>query len=135
MNKRKAMELLRMYLEGYVRDSFMFHTKFVDELNELIAKSSGCEKEIFSLLIKQLCFVKQLGENVHMANSNEILRHQLRSYYSLHIKGKGFNIRLLMAFKSKGRPLFLAAFDEKEGKKSTNYSKTVFVLETRYNEV
>lgn len=135
MNKKKAFELLKEYLNQFARESFVFHSRFVEEFEELIYDAKGMEKEIFALLIKQLSFVKQLKMRVHLADSNEKLMHQTGEYYSLHLKGKNFNLRLLLAFGKNGNPVFLAAFYEREGKRATDYSKIMPVLETRFNEL
>lgn len=50
--------------------------------------ATGNEKEIFTLLVKQLNFLKELGTNVCKADSNEIIKNQDRDYYSLHLSGK-----------------------------------------------
>ena len=87
-----------------------FHPKFMYEFQVLLKNATGNEKEIFTLLVKQLNFLKELGTNVCKADSNEIIKNQDRDYYSLHLSGKNFNFRLLMAFDEKDTPKFLVAF-------------------------
>ena len=88
-----------------------------------------------SVLIKQLNFLKELGTNVCKADSNEIIKNQDRDYYSLHLSGKNFNFRLLMAFDEKDTPKFLVAFYERAGKKKTDYTQYKKVLDSRFEEV
>lgn len=92
-------------------------------------------KKIFSLLIKQLNFVKVLGKNVYSADSNEIIKYQERTYYYLNLSGKNFNLRLIMTFNDENEPVFLTAFYERSGKKVSDYSQINKVLNHRYNEM
>lgn len=130
MNKKEALKLLIENLEKYSQNGFKFHELFWEEFQELLLDAKGSEKEIFALLIKQMNFVKSLGREVYKADSNEIIKHQEREYYSLHLKGKNFNLRFLMTF-IENNPVFLCAFYERAGKKATNYSTWTPVLETR----
>ena len=62
-------------------------------------------------------------------------KNQDRDYYSLHLSGKNFNFRLLMAFDEKDTPKFLVAFYERAGKKKTDYTQYKKVLDSRFEEV
>ena len=132
MNKEKALELLKNYLDEY-GDGFVFHSSFICEFKEILLKNAqGAEKEVFNLLVKQLSFVNALGIRVDCADGNEKLKGMKseQEYYSLHIQNKTVNIRLLMTFKNEV-PMFLAAFNEKEGKKTTDYSQWERVIKER----
>jgi len=135
MNKRRALALLREYLEDYSTNySYRLHKKFVEELGEIIQKNAvGQEAEVFNLLIKQFSFVNTLGLLVNEADSNEILKDigKEKNYYSLHIQNKTVNIRLLMTFSENNNPVFLAAFFEKAGKKASDYSQWLSVIKER----
>ena len=135
MNKKKALELFRENLEKYHDDGFLFHRLFVEELGKLINNSQGNEKKIFELLAKQLVHVKEQRRNVYMVAGNEILRHLDKDYYSLHLQGKNFNIRLLMTFDSRENPVFLAAFYERSGKKKSSYNEYKDVIDSRFREL
>ena len=135
MNKRKAFELLSENLEKYFQEGFQFHGLFLEEFKTLLKNASGNEKEIFSLLIKQFNFIKVLGKGVDQADGNEIIKYQEQDYYSIHLNGKNFNLRLLMTFDEDGNPVFLAAFYERAGKKSTDYTQWKNVLKQRFQEV
>lgn len=135
MNKRKALELLKENLEKYLEEGFIFHTLFLKEFKKLLEDASGCEKEIFTLLVKQLQFIKVLGKEVYNADGNEIIRYQKRDYYSLHLEGKSFNLRLLMTFNDLESPVFLAAFYERAGKRATDYTSWTEVLDSRFCEI
>ena len=136
MNKEKALELLKNYLDEY-GDGFVFHSSFICEFKEILLKNAqGAEKEVFNLLVKQLSFVNALGIRVDCADGNEKLKgmRSEQEYYSLHIQNKTVNIRLLMMFKNEV-PMFLAAFNEKEGKKTTDYSQWERVIKERSKQI
>lgn len=136
MNKEKALELLKNYLDEY-GDGFVFHSSFICEFKEILLKNAqGAEKEVFNLLVKQLSFVNALGIRVDCADGNEKLKGMKseEEYYSLHIQNKTVNIRLLMTFKNEV-PMFLAAFNEKEGKKTTDYSQWERVIKERSKQI
>ena len=116
MNKKQVLAELVKNLEECSERGYVFHPKFMYEFQVLLKNATGNEKEIFTLLVKQLNFLKELGTNVCKADSNEIIKNQDRDYYSLHLSGKNFNFRLLMAFDEKDTPKFLVAFYERAGK-------------------
>lgn len=135
MNKREVLKLLSVNLEKYSKGGFCFCERFLEEFKNLLKSASGNEKEIFALLIKQFNFIKVLGRNVNQADSNEIIKYQKRDYYSLHLQGKHFNFRLLMTFDKESNPVFLAAFYERSGKKTSDYTQWKEVLEQRFHEI
>ena len=135
MNKRKAQELLIEYLTEYDREGFHFHFKFIEEMLTIVNKNAvGHENQLYQILVKQCSYVKTMGRMVHEADSNEILKEMKteQEYYSLHIKDKVLNVRLLMTFDQNGSVFFLAAFFEKGGKKISDYSKWKNVIQRRY---
>ena len=130
MNKRKAWEELIKYIEEY-QDVFSFHCKFIEEFGKLLLKdASGHEKEVFNIMIKQFGYVKNMKERVFEADGNEILKNtgEDGDYYSLHITNKTVNLRMLMRFSEEKKPIFLAAFNEKQGKKVSNYSQWIPII-------
>lgn len=137
MNKRQAFALLRCYLREY-GGNFYFHSQFVKDLGDILSQNvSGHEKRLFQLLIKQLEYVKNMGVRVNEADSNEILSHTQtgRIYYSLHLTDKVLNIRLLMTFFGENEPVFLAAFFERAGKRKSDYSKWIPIMERRRKQM
>lgn len=135
MDKRDFFVFLSESLEGYSTGDFRFHGRFFEEFKVLLKKASGNEREIFNLLIKQLNFVKALGERVDQVDSNEIIKYQERNYYSLHLRGRNFNLRLLITFDEESIPIFLAAFYERSGKRASDYTLWKQVLKRRYSEM
>lgn len=137
MNKRKALKELMEYIEKY-QDIYSFHSKFIEEFGKILSKdASGHEKEVFNIMIKQLAYVKTMREDVFKADGNEILKDTGADgeYYSLHITNKTVNLRMLMRFTEEKRPLFLAVFNEKAGKKTSNYSQWISIIKKRYAEL
>lgn len=134
MNKREAFLTLANSLEEYLQKGFEFHPIFMKEFKDLLDGARGHEREIFSLLIKQLNYVSSLGKQVYKADGNEIIKYLNREYYSLHLSGKNFNIRLLMTFDENEDPVFLAAFFERSGKRVSDYTQWKQVLKSRYEK-
>lgn len=139
MNKQKALKELFEYIEEYrEREHYLFHMKFIEELSILLSKdASGHEKELFSIMIKQFGFVNTLNVRVNKADSNEILKDtgDDGDYYSLHIKNKTLNLRMLMRFTEENIPVFLAIFHEKSGKKVSDYTGWVPIIKARYIQI
>ena len=135
MNKRKILLEMAEMLREYLEKGLLFHKKFAEELKEALVNASGSEGRIFNMLGRQLSYVATLGRNVNKADGNEIIKYQKRRYYSLHIQGNNFNIRLLMTFNKNDVPLFLACFYEREGKSHSDYSQWTSVLDARYEEI
>lgn len=121
MNKQKALKELFEYIEEYKeRDQYLFHMKFIEELSLLLSKdASGHEKELFNIMIKQFGFVNTLNTRVNEADSNEILKDtgDDGDYYSLHIKSKTLNLRMLMRFTEEKSSCFFGNFSRKVRKK------------------
>lgn len=134
MNKKEAFLQLNRVLEEYQNQEYRFHRFFIKELADLVTDAKGHEKELFMLLVKQLCFVSALKRQVHLADSNEKIKYLEKEYYSLHLSAKNFNIRMLMTFDNDDNPVFLAAFYERAGKRNTDYTKWKMVLAERYKE-
>ncbi len=135
MNKREALLALANSIEEYLQKGFRFHPVFMEEFKELLHNARGHEKEIFSLLIKQLNFVSTLRKQVYKADGNEIIKYLDREYYSLHLSSQNFNLRMLMTFDEKETPIFLAAFYERSGKKASDYTQWKKVLKGRYEQM
>ena len=115
---------------------FQFHPKCIKELRNLFQKDlSGKEKQFFKSLSTQLNYIKEFGTSIDQVGANEKLKGFNQDFYSIHIKGKQYNIRLLMAFDQNKIPAFLCIFNEKNGKRATDYSKYTEVIESRFVEI
>lgn len=137
MKKNVALSKLIEYLYEYQQSGYVFHKKFISEMKDLISNFTGKELEIFDLLVKQLSYIAQFGRQINDIGKNEKIRHMKteQEYYSIHLKGKGFNLRILLTFFIDDTPLILGVFNEKSGKSVTDYSKWKPVLLERYKEL
>ena len=113
MNKEDALRQLLNYLA--MIDT---HDDFTPELLALIA-GSGTEADVFRLLVMRLTMLKALGIHAVMHKEFENIGGGL---YSMHLAGKGFNLRILYAFLAKQSPVLMLAFHERAGKRKTDYS-------------
>lgn len=135
MKKKDIIEKLIELLKNIKQ-----HDKFLDELYDIIAGKSGCEKDLFSELQTQLKMIYALGISIKDYNGNEILSGA-GGIYSIHLKkGSKYNIRILIKFKnnqSRPIPYFLTAFEEiGRGRKDKNgYSKNIKIAEERFKEM
>ena len=137
MKKDEVLFSLREYLLAYHKKGYVFHTKFIEELQDVVLKLTGKEAEIFDLLVKQLMYISEFGRQVDEVGKNEKIKHMRteQNYYSLHLKGKGFNLRMLLTFYEDDTLLILGFFNEKSGKSATDYSKWAPILKRRYQEL
>lgn len=134
MNTEEALSMLINYLKQY-GNNFVFHKEFIKDISNILTRIKGNEKEFFSLMIKQFNFVIERGRNVHLTDSNEILKYvEGFDCYSLYLVSRSFNIRFLMTFEN-GISFFLVAFNEKSGKRRTNYFEKVPIAKSRLNQL
>lgn len=131
MNTKEAFKQLARLLSG-----LLFHPLFLSELKQLLQKDlSGKEAKFFQVLTTQLNNIKTFSTDVHKVDGNEILKGLGKPFYSIHLKGSQFNIRFIIYFtKRRKQPLFLCAFNERAGKKQTDYThyKHVFHLRLQH---
>lgn len=119
-----------------ITKGFRFYPSFSSELFKLLQKNGrGHEKEIFNLLNKQFDAVLILKDNINHFDGNEILKHIClpKPIYSIHIKNKTVNFRIIIAFNSEGDPCLLCVFNEKSDSKET-YDKYKVLIKERFNE-
>lgn len=126
MNKDKALELLRRYLEGV-----LYHRSFLAELLKEIV-GSGKEAKVFTILMARLLVLNAKGI---LATEDKEFEPITSGLYSMHISSSGFNIRILFAFLPDSRPVLLCAFYERGGKGKTNYSSHIQPALSRLEEM
>ena len=127
MNNIEMMaELVRLM------EHFQLHPRFFSEIQTLLKKDlKGKEAIFFKQLTTQLNNVRQFGLNVYKTDSNELLHGADGHYVSLHLKAQQFNVRLIVYIDNTDTPFFLCAFNERAGKKNTDYSSYTSVMEER----
>lgn len=131
MNTKEALELLIKELQG-----FCLHERFIKELSALLKKElKGKESRFFKLLITQLKNIKDFGVMVHTVDNNEKIHGGDGHFYSIHFQQAQFNIRFLVYIFDDGTAYFLSAFYERSGKRSSDYTNQIPVLEQRLREL
>ena len=108
MNAKTVTEFLKKYLAG-----ILYHSLFFSEFVDLISEK-GIELSVFKLLTSRLISLRTLGVMVTNIKEFELIEKGL---YSMHLKGSGFNIRVLFSFLPNGQPVLLLPFFERGGKK------------------
>ena len=126
MNKKDFLEKLVQALHGIV-----LHLALIPELLEEL-KQSGGEKTFLNILTARLSFLRTEGIQATVHKEFEPISDGI---YSLHAKGKGFNIRILYGFLSDGRPALLLAFHERAGHNKTDYTGKIPVALARLKEL
>lgn len=125
MNRESVIARLSKMLNGIV-----FHDLFLSELLNLIS-GTGFEEKVFGLLLSRLLVLNAHGIMVTRIKEFENIGNGI---FSMHLSGKGFNLRVLFAFLPNAQPVLLLAFHEREGKKKTNYSTYLEPALSRFNE-
>nr|DAY52827.1 MAG TPA: protein of unknown function DUF891 [Caudoviricetes sp.] len=113
MNKDEVLS----YLQDYFA-SIDASEELLPELLALIAES-GVEDAVFRLILLRLRILLALGVSATQHKEFEPIKSGL---YSMHLAGKGFNIRILYSFLPNRKPVLLLAFYEREGKRKTDYT-------------
>lgn len=109
------------------------HDEFLNELDNLLNSTLKGNKQFIKLLIKLLNNLQNFDETeIINVDSNEKLKQCNFNCYSLHLKGKGFNIRIL-ATRKNSKWLLLTIFNEQSGKKKSSYAKYIPIAEKRLN--
>ncbi len=126
MNRQDVKLFLEMFFSN-----FLMHERFLLELIDLIS-GSGYEKSFKKILMKQLYILSVRGVLATETKEFELIGDGI---FSMHLTGKGFNIRALYCFLSNSQPAFLTAFYERGGKKKTDYVPYLDVAQTRKREM
>lgn len=101
MNREAILVLLMEYLDG-----FIIHERLVNELVSAL-KGSGVEASFFAKLRFCLSMLRSHGILASRYLEIEPLGEGI---YSMHVDGKGFNVRILYGFLSDGWPVLLLGF-------------------------
>lgn len=129
MRHKDVLDLLKALFQG-----FSCHPDLCTDLSNIISRS-GFEAKFLSLLLIRLKYLQSNGKNaINYPEGFEALRHS-ENLYSMRLSGKGFNIRILYTFLSDHMPLLLLGFEEKSGKKRTDYTSYIPVAEERIRNV
>lgn len=113
MNRDAIMGILRRALS-----EIDIHPALIEELIRLIV-GSGVEAKFFTLFQTRLKILLQCGVTAIQQKEFEALGDHL---FSMHLSGRGFNIRILFSFLPNQAPTLLLCFFERGGKGKTDYS-------------
>ena len=117
-------------------DSFSFHPLFIQELSILLKKDlKGKEARFFKMLSAQLENIKNFGRNIYTVDGHEVLQGADGHFYSIHLQQSQFNIRLLIYIDENNIPYFLCAFNERAGKRRTDYTTYTSVMQERLKDL
>ena len=106
------------YKEFLERRNVKMHDAFFDEFLALFL-NSGEERIILEQLVHRIEQIAQLGVNLCASKKFEHLQ-AYGNLYSMHIDTKSRNLRVLFSRCSNGE-ILLYTFDEKDGKRRTEY--------------
>lgn len=106
---------------------FRLAEPLINELLQLI-KEKGVEQKFFNTFYSRLEFLRQ---NRALATKHEEFESIGSGLFSMHISGKGFNVRILYSFLQDRSPILLLAFEERAGKRKTDYSRYIPVAKER----
>ena len=120
MNKTKFSKEISELSELY--GNVLMHPSIIPEIFDIVL-GSGYESEFLKQFAKQLKNVDTLGRQVVELNSFELLKGG-SDIYSMHLKSKSYNIRILYSYLDNGE-LLLHCFYEKQGKRITEYERSI----------
>ena len=126
MNRETILTLLMQYLDG-----FIFHPRLSEELVSAL-KGSGIESAFFAKLKTCLSILRTDGV---LASKYLEIEPLGGGIYSMHVDGKGFNVRILFGVLSDGRSALLLGFFKRSGKKHTDYQSHIPPAVSRLNEM
>ena len=109
------------------------HPLLASDITHII-KESGLEKQFLSKLRTQLLILNEYKDSAHIRfpDSFEKLRHT-KNLYSMKLKNRQYNIRILYTFQKDGT-ILLYAFYERSGKRSSDYSKPIKIAKERLRD-
>ena len=111
-----------------------FHPLCKDELSTIMNRS-GHHDELLSCLLSRLQMLEQCGiENLVGTHSFEKLKSKdAKGLYSIRLKTSSYNVRVLLA--KSGHELLLLAFEEKSGKRVSEYARFLEPAQKRRAEM
>lgn len=114
MNKESVLAFLQ-----HVLGPVAVAPQFIKELSDLIT-GTGVETKVFKILTARLKALRESGASAVRYKEFEPLKGE--KLFSMHLTGKGFNIRILYSLLPSQQPVLLLAFYEREDSSITNYS-------------
>lgn len=78
-------------------------------------------------------YLASYGVAIANIDSHERLKEKGRDFFSIHLQRKQFNVRFLVYIDNSGKSFLLSAFNERAGKKVSDYSQKIPILQERLN--
>lgn len=108
----------------------VIHPDFPGEFAEL---SKGSEREVLRKFQDKLFLLSKFRAPLQKTKWFEHLKHDGRTLYSLHLRTRDKNIRVLLSWDENG-VLYLHPFYERAGKTNTSYKPHIEIAENRRND-
>lgn len=125
---------IEIYFEQLVHmDGLIIHEKFIGEFHDLI-RESGNQIRIMKKLVTLVAMMQNIKPEVLCTNSNFENLKEYHNLYSMKLKSKGYNIRVLYSYSDRGK-LLINSFYEKAGKRNTEYKKYAEIALERRKEL
>ena len=120
MTQNAALRALYKMLDGRRLE---YHDDFIGDIREVIF-GTGQEQPFLKKLLHRINALLVEGANAIGNPGFEKLKH-CADLYSMHVDTQSLNIRVLFALRDNNVQLLLLAFNEKEGKRKTDYSQKI----------
>lgn len=130
MNKHKTKQSLKKIFD---RPNFIYHDKVFDEITEIVV-GSGKEKWFISVFMKNIYKLEVLGESAVDGRNIEKLK-QSQGLYSMKMRCKELNLRLLFSFDKFQDKVMLHLFFERDDSGKDKYRAHIPIALERKKEL
>lgn len=130
MNKHKTKQSLRNIFN---RPGFIYHEKVFDDIAEIVI-GSGKEAWFVNIFMKNICKLELLGENAIDGRNIERLK-QSKGLYSMKMRCKELNLRLLFSFDKLHNKVMLHLFFERDDSRKDEYRTHIPIALERKKEL
>lgn len=127
------IDLVKDLQNAFEAYDIIIHQDLLKDLAGLL-NNAGIKKEFLAKFKKNLSVLSEYSTKAHLLSSNQFERLKKDdNLFSMHIKGKTFNIRIIYSFLS-DNTILLHGFYERSGKRSTDYFKAIDIAKQRLDE-
>ncbi len=82
-----------------------------------------------------MTYINEYGQNCDRVKTIEKLKGFKQDFYSVHVVSRQYNVRILLSLDENGEPIFLCIFNERDGKRNTDYSNYTKIVKARFLEI
>lgn len=126
------ISLIQEILESEDFETIQYHTKILTDIEQLFDKNKAVFEKFIEIFTSRLLILKENGINVVSNNNFEPLK-QTKGLFRFKINVSNQNIRVIYSYKRNGE-ILLHCFYERDGKKSTGYSRAISIAQKRLKE-